>query len=245
MDESRAIRKTLDQAGLDRTLIMSYSAKFHSKFYGPFRVAADSAPKGDGIESNGSCDLSNRPGELRRRSRKFFTRRPRRRGYFDGETRDALSGRAREAFGRKFKKPWAVYEVSGEFAAIELMARKGLDQWTCGASGSVDCFRARRRFDDHHLRRAFCAGLVEAEWQGKKSVSTTKSEALFERAKKVSPGGVHSPVRGFRGVGGMPRFIDRARRREMFDVDGNRYVDFCMAWGPLLFGHRDPKFGAR
>jgi glutamate-1-semialdehyde 2,1-aminomutase len=72
-------------------------------------------------------------------------------------------------------------------------------------------------------------------------MKTAKSEALFERAKKVSPGGVHSPVRGFRGVGGTPRFIDRAAGAEMFDVDGNSYVDFCMAWGPLLFGHRDPE----
>jgi glutamate-1-semialdehyde 2,1-aminomutase len=72
-------------------------------------------------------------------------------------------------------------------------------------------------------------------------VKISKSEALFERAKKVSPGGVHSPVRGFRGVGGTPRFIDRADGAEMFDVDGNGYVDFCMAWGPLLFGHRDPE----
>jgi glutamate-1-semialdehyde 2,1-aminomutase len=72
-------------------------------------------------------------------------------------------------------------------------------------------------------------------------MSTSRSEALFERAKKVSPGGVHSPVRAFKGVGGVPRFIERAQGAELFDVDGNRYVDFCMAWGPLLFGHRDPE----
>jgi glutamate-1-semialdehyde 2,1-aminomutase len=70
-------------------------------------------------------------------------------------------------------------------------------------------------------------------------MNTTRSESLFERAKKVSPGGVHSPVRAFKGVGGVPRFIERAQGAEIFDVDGNRYVDFCMAWGPLLFGHRD------
>lgn len=70
-------------------------------------------------------------------------------------------------------------------------------------------------------------------------MSTSKSESLFERAKKVSPGGVHSPVRAFKGVGGVPRFIERAQGAELFDVDGNRYIDFCMAWGPLLFGHRD------
>lgn len=68
-----------------------------------------------------------------------------------------------------------------------------------------------------------------------------KSESLFERAKKVSPGGVHSPVRGFRGVGGVPRFIERANGAEIFDVDGKSYIDFCMAWGPMIFGHRDPE----
>jgi glutamate-1-semialdehyde 2,1-aminomutase len=70
-----------------------------------------------------------------------------------------------------------------------------------------------------------------------------QSEILFERAKKVSPGGVHSPVRGFRGVGGTPVFIDSAKGVKMKDVDGNEYIDFCMSWGPLLFGHQDPEIG--
>lgn len=68
-----------------------------------------------------------------------------------------------------------------------------------------------------------------------------ESEKLFERAKKVSPGGVHSPVRGFRGVGGVPRFIRSAKGSELLDVDGNKYIDFCMSWGPLIFGHQDPE----
>lgn len=71
--------------------------------------------------------------------------------------------------------------------------------------------------------------------------NTQKSAQYFERAKKVSPGGVHSPVRGFRGVGGIPRFIESANRAHLKDVDGNSYVDFCMSWGPLLFGHQDPE----
>ena len=67
----------------------------------------------------------------------------------------------------------------------------------------------------------------------------TKSEALFERAKKVAPGGVHSPVRGFRGVGGIPRFIESARGAHLRDVDGKEYVDYCLSWGPLILGHGD------
>ncbi len=69
----------------------------------------------------------------------------------------------------------------------------------------------------------------------------TNSENLFVRAKKTAPGGVHSPVRGFRGVGGTPVFIESAKGSRLYDVDGNEYIDFCMSWGPLLFGHQDPE----
>src|SRR5688572_5973751 len=72
------------------------------------------------------------------------------------------------------------------------------------------------------------------------SMSTVKSQALFERSVKVSPGGVHSPVRACRGVGGTPRFIREAQGSRIVDVDGQSYIDFCMSWGPLLFGHQDP-----
>src|SRR4051794_36233723 len=68
-----------------------------------------------------------------------------------------------------------------------------------------------------------------------------QSEALFEKSKKIVPGGVHSPVRAFRGVGGVPPFIQSARGAEIEDVDGNRYIDFCLSWGPLIFGHQDPE----
>ncbi len=71
--------------------------------------------------------------------------------------------------------------------------------------------------------------------------NTSESARLMERARRVSPGGVHSPVRGFRGVGGTPRFIREANGARITDVDGNTYVDYCMAWGPLLFGHQDPE----
>lgn len=70
---------------------------------------------------------------------------------------------------------------------------------------------------------------------------TPRSDALFERAKRVAPGGVHSPVRSFRGVGGTPRFIRSAQGCRLTDVDGNTYIDYCMSWGPLLFGHQDPE----
>lgn len=72
-------------------------------------------------------------------------------------------------------------------------------------------------------------------------MSIQKSESLFQRSLSLVPGGVHSPVRAFRGVGGVPRFIQASSGAELIDVDGNKYIDFCMSWGPLLFGHRDPE----
>jgi glutamate-1-semialdehyde 2,1-aminomutase len=69
-------------------------------------------------------------------------------------------------------------------------------------------------------------------------MKVAQSEGLFARAKDVIPGGVNSPVRAFRGVGGTPRFILRGEGSHFFDVDGNEYVDYIGSWGPLLFGHR-------
>lgn len=69
---------------------------------------------------------------------------------------------------------------------------------------------------------------------------TEKSERLLEIAKKVMPGGVNSPVRAFKSVGGIPRFIERGEGAYLIDVDGNRYLDFSCSWGPLILGHVDP-----
>jgi glutamate-1-semialdehyde 2,1-aminomutase len=67
-----------------------------------------------------------------------------------------------------------------------------------------------------------------------------KSEAAFQRAQKVIPGGVNSPVRAYRGVGGNPPFIARGQGSHIFDIDGNEYIDYVGSWGPLLLGHRHP-----
>ena len=66
-----------------------------------------------------------------------------------------------------------------------------------------------------------------------------KSIEAFDEAYKVIPGGVDSPVRAFSGVEGTPPFIDRGEGGYMFDIDGNRYIDFVQSWGPLIFGHAD------
>lgn len=65
----------------------------------------------------------------------------------------------------------------------------------------------------------------------------SRSEELFQRAQRQIPGGVNSPVRAFRGVGGHPIFFDRGEGAWLVDVDGNRYVDYVGSWGPMLFGH--------
>src|SRR5690242_12142784 len=72
-------------------------------------------------------------------------------------------------------------------------------------------------------------------------MKTDKSEALFQRALEIIPGGVNSPVRAFRSVGGQPLFIARGEGAHLFDADGNEYIDYVGSWGPLLLGHRHPE----
>ncbi len=71
-------------------------------------------------------------------------------------------------------------------------------------------------------------------------VNRTKSAEAFERAQRVLVGGVNSPVRAFRGVGGRPVFLERAEGPYVFDIDGNRYVDLVGSWGPAIVGHAHP-----
>jgi glutamate-1-semialdehyde 2,1-aminomutase len=71
-------------------------------------------------------------------------------------------------------------------------------------------------------------------------VNHSRSEELFARAQKLIPGGVNSPVRAFRGVGGTPPFIARGDGSRIYDVDGNEYIDYVLSWGPLILGHRFP-----
>jgi glutamate-1-semialdehyde 2,1-aminomutase len=73
---------------------------------------------------------------------------------------------------------------------------------------------------------------------------TPDSEALFARAREVTPGGVNSPVRAFNAVGGTPRFIRSAAGAWLTDVDGNEYVDLICSWGPMLLGHAHPEVQA-
>ncbi len=68
-----------------------------------------------------------------------------------------------------------------------------------------------------------------------------KSKKYFKEAKKVIPGGVNSPVRAFKAVGGCPVFIDKAKGAYIYDVDGNKYIDYVLSWGPMILGHANDK----
>ena len=71
-------------------------------------------------------------------------------------------------------------------------------------------------------------------------MNTTTSQQLFERAQLSIPGGVNSPVRAFKSVGGAPLFIQKAEGAYLFDADGNRYIDYIASWGPMILGHAYP-----
>ncbi|HCB12738.1 MAG TPA: aspartate aminotransferase family protein, partial [Gammaproteobacteria bacterium] len=69
---------------------------------------------------------------------------------------------------------------------------------------------------------------------------TTRSEQLFAEAQRYIPGGVNSPVRAFRGVGGTPIFFKRGEGAYLYDEDDNRYLDYVGSWGPMILGHAHP-----
>jgi porphobilinogen synthase len=120
-----AIREALDGQGFERTVLMSYAAKFHSSFYGPFRVAADSAPKGEGNLLTDRASYQIDP--ARANDAQLSVERDVREGA------DILMVKPGMPYldiladlSRRYAQPWAVYEVSGEYAGIELLAEQGL-----------------------------------------------------------------------------------------------------------------------
>ena len=73
------------------------------------------------------------------------------------------------------------------------------------------------------------------------TLNIPKSKQLFQQAQSILPGGVDSPVRAFRAVGGQPLFVERGEGATLIDVDGNRYIDYVLSWGPLILGHAHPE----
>ena len=81
---------------------------------------------------------------------------------------------------------------------------------------------------------------MEQKIRNVNSLDLHRSQVLFDEAQQLMPGGVNSPVRAFRAVGGNPVYIDRANGPYLFDVDGNRYIDYVQSWGPMILGHGYP-----
>jgi glutamate-1-semialdehyde 2,1-aminomutase len=80
----------------------------------------------------------------------------------------------------------------------------------------------------------------EVAWEDRSYLRETRSSELFARAQKIFPGGVNSPVRAFRQVGDEPFYVARGEGPYLFDVEGNRYIDCVLSWGPLVMGHAHP-----
>jgi glutamate-1-semialdehyde 2,1-aminomutase len=72
-------------------------------------------------------------------------------------------------------------------------------------------------------------------------MGTARSQKLLKKAEKLIPGGVNSPVRAFKAVGGRPLFIKRAKGSRIYDADGNAYIDYVGSWGPMILGHADTR----
>jgi glutamate-1-semialdehyde 2,1-aminomutase len=95
---------------------------------------------------------------------------------------------------------------------------------------------------NHAFRRYNSLERAEARpFFAEEQMTISRSKELFSAAQKRIPGGVNSPVRAFRAVGGQPLFIERGEGAYLIDVDGNRYVDYVLSWGPLVLGHAHPQ----
>ena len=140
--------------------------------------------------------------------------------------------------------PLVAYNVSGEYSMVKAAAQRG---WIDERRVVLESLTGMRRAGadaiiTYHAKDA-------AGWLAEEPVDDglrprarhAGSERLFAAAQRVLPGGVNSPVRAFRGVGGTPRFIARGEGAWLVDADGNRYVDLVLSWGPLILGHAHPE----
>ncbi|MBI2439962.1 MAG: glutamate-1-semialdehyde 2,1-aminomutase [Lentisphaerae bacterium] len=194
----QAIRAVLDAAGATRTLIMSYSSKFASALYGPFREAEKSAPQsGD------------------------------RRGY-QAPNRDS-----RQAL-RCAPPPTCPLPLtmSAESMPCSLPPPSGV-----GATCEKWRGKPRRRLCAPAPTSSFPTGPTATTKSLGNADRNMDSQALFERACQVIPGGVNSPVRAFKAVGGNPVYIASGQGAHLTTVEGRELVDFCGSWGPLILGH--------
>ena len=207
--------------------MLAYSAKYASAFFGPFREAVDSSLEGD--RRTYQQDPANRREAVREvrldldEGADMVMVKPAL-GYLDVLADVAAMSDV----------PVAAYNVSGEYAMVEARRRGRAVRARARGARGADLDPARGRGHRAHL-----LGGRGSQVGGSMSRSAA-SEALFERAQAVTPGGVNSPVRAFRAVGGTPRFMVSASGAYLTDADGNEYVDLVGSWGPMILGHAHP-----
>ncbi len=223
--------------------ILSYAVKYASAFYGPFREAAESAPA-FGDRRQYQMD----PANVREAIARGRAGRGRGSRSADGEAGAGLPGRrargpgADPAATRGLQRQWRVRHGEGGRAAGWIDERRVvLEALTGMRRAGADAIIT------YHAKAA--AGMagggvpvtgLRARQPGRPRLPSGSSP----RRSGCLPGGVNSPVRAFRSVGGTPRFIARGEGPYLFDADGNRYLDLVLSWGPLILGHAAPR-GAR
>ncbi len=216
-----AIREALPE-----TPIVAYSAKYASAFYGPFREAADSAPS-FGDRRGYQMDPANVREALRECEQDV------------AEGADVIMVKPAlpyldviRAARERFDLPLAAYNVSGEYAMVKAAAAQG---WLDERQAALESLTAIKRAGADVVVSYWTKDL--AAWLPDRAL-----RSLHRRALELIPGGVNSPVRAMRAVGlDEPVFVRGGAGAELEDVDGRRYVDWVMSWGPLIFGHADPE----
>ena len=227
------IRRALDEAGFHEVSILAYSAKYASAFYGPFREAADSAPA-FGDRRGYQMDPANAREALLEVE-------------LDGaEGADLVMVKPALPYldvihqvRQRTTLPVVAYQVSGEYAMLRAAGRLGwLDEVQAMRESLTAIRRAGADLIITYARAGVCPGLAPGVG-GRGGMS--RSEALYAEACRWMPGGVNSPVRAFRAVGGVPPFIARGEGARVFDVDGRSYIDYVGSYGPLILGHTEPR----
>ena len=222
----QSIRHKLDEGGFPETLIMSYSTKFASSLYDPFREAEDSAP-GHGNRKGYQQSYRSRLQAIResledeKEGADILMIKPSL-WYLDiiqsikAKTPASCSGlqcQRRVCHAPCSRQPW-------------------LGQPQCHGSGiTLRPGTVRGRYNH------FILGQILFHLFSRKPAMT--NEECFNRAIKVIPGGVNSPVRSFSSVGGTPICIQKAKGAYLTTVEGKVLLDFCQSWGPLILGHSD------
>ena len=225
----RAMREALEAAGLPNTGILSYAIKHAGAYYGPFREAADSSPKfGD---------------------RRSYQMDPR-------NAREGAAGRACWTWKRAPTRSWSSRPCPTSTSSggcgnrpcapsppttpprntVRSRPPPGWAGWTkptcSGSTSSPSAAPARTGSSPTRLAKPFKSTGSDME---------NANDTLFQEALTHFPGGVSSPVRAFRAVGGTPKFFRKAWGARFEDEEGRRYVDLCMSWGPLILGHAVPE----